>query len=153
VIIDINDQLGNIKSHDWLMKAEVVHRQLRPFLPKDYLTKMQRVFSGGGRMCVFVEGYHVTGVAVYRVYEDTANGQHMYVDDLISDEAKRSTGIGKALMRHLQNVARELRCEKFTLDSGTHRQQAHKFYFREGMVVTAFHFGKVVPSGVPSAEM
>jgi hypothetical protein len=28
------------------------------------------------------------------------------------------------------------------LDSGTHRQQAHKFYFREQMPITAFHFTK-----------
>jgi hypothetical protein len=28
------------------------------------------------------------------------------------------------------------------LDSGTQRQQAHRFYFREGMLATAFHFVK-----------
>ena len=28
------------------------------------------------------------------------------------------------------------------LDSGTHRPQAHKFYFREGMVITSFSFKK-----------
>ena len=42
----------------------------------------------------------------------------------------------------LQNYAREEGCETFSLDSGTHRQEAHAFYFRERMRVTSFHFAK-----------
>jgi hypothetical protein len=37
-------------------------------------------------------------------------------------------------------LARERGCEMFSLDSGTHRQEAHAFYFREGMRVSSFHF-------------
>ena len=66
----------------------------------------------------------------------------MYVDDLVTDEARRSTGAGELLLDHLQVVSREAKCEYFKLDSGTHRHQAHKFYFREGMVIQAFHFLK-----------
>ncbi len=47
-----------------------------------------------------------------------------------------------ALMEHLQDIARRAGCESFILDSGTHRQQAHKFYFREGMAITSFNFKK-----------
>ncbi|MBD0336919.1 MAG: GNAT family N-acetyltransferase, partial [Cyanobacteria bacterium Co-bin13] len=28
------------------------------------------------------------------------------------------------------------------LDSGVHRAEAHRFYFREGLVITSFHFAK-----------
>ena len=141
-IVGINDSAGNIVESDWLAKAETVHRQLRPQLPDDYLAKMQRVFAGGARMCVAERGGAVTGVAVYRIHENTFDGVQMYVDDLITDETKRSQGVGKALLDHLQSLARATCCEAFTLDSGTQRQQAHKFYFREGLVVTSFHFGK-----------
>ena len=141
-IVDINDPTGNIVESDWLAKAESVHRQLRPQMPRDYLAKMQRVFAGGARMCVAERGGAVTGVAVYRIHENTFDGVQMYVDDLVTDETKRSQGVGKALLDHLQSLARAARCEAFTLDSGTQRQQAHKFYFREGLVVTSFHFGK-----------
>ena len=141
-IVDINDSAGNIVESDWLAKAESVHRQLRPQMPDDYLAKMQRVFAGGARMCVAERGGAVTGVAVYRIHENTFDGVQMYVDDLVTDETKRSQGVGKALLDHLQSLSRAARCEAFTLDSGTQRQQAHKFYFREGLVVTSFHFGK-----------
>ena len=103
---------------------------------------MRRVFADGARMCVAAREDTVVGVAVHRIYENTFDGIQMYVDDLIADESKRSQGIGKALMEHLQELARTAGCEKFNLDSGTQRQQAHKFYFREGMVVTSFHFAK-----------
>ncbi len=103
---------------------------------------MRRVFVGGGRMCVAVQGARVVGVAVYRVYENTADGMQMYVDDLVTDEHLRSRGVGAALLAHLQTVARSSFCLALTLDSGVQRAGAHKFYFREGLSVNAFHFFK-----------
>ena len=141
-VIDVTDRVGNVVESHWLGRAESVHRQLRPHLPQEYTDKMRRVFAEGGRMCVAAIGETVVGVAVYRIYENTFDGVHMYVDDLVTDATSRSGGIGNRLMEHLQQRARESACETITLDSGTQRQQAHKFYFREGMVITSFHFAK-----------
>lgn len=148
-IVDLNDAAGNVVAADWLAKAEAVHRQLRPHLPQDYAAKMRRVFADRARMCVAISEGDVVGVAVHRIHENTVDGVQMYVDDLVTDETRRSHGIGKALMDHLQHLAREAGCAKFNLDSGTQRQQAHKFYFREGMVVTSFHFGKALGRNDP----
>lgn len=93
-------------------------------------------------MSVAIKGDEVTGVAVYRIYENTASGVHMYVDDLITDEGQRSIGVGHALLKHLHTLAHQHDCERLTLDYGTHRHQAHKFYFREKFVVVAFNFLK-----------
>ena len=141
-IVSVTDASGKIVEPAWLARAEKVHRQLRTALPADYEAKMKRVFAGGARMCVAAEGESVRGVAVYRIVENTFEGLHLYVDDLVTDETRRSTGVGRALMDHMQGLARAAGCEAYTLDSGTQRQQAHKFYFREGMVVTSFHFRK-----------
>ncbi|HVT33144.1 MAG TPA: GNAT family N-acetyltransferase [Rhodanobacteraceae bacterium] len=145
-VIDINGPDGTVIEPDWLARAETVHRQLRPHLPDGYTAKMQRVFAQGARMCVAAEGDRVVGVAVHRIFENTVDGVQMYVDDLVTDETLRSQGIGKALLDHLQRIARGSLCTKFNLDSGTQRQQAHRFYFREGMVVTSFHFAKPLPA-------
>lgn len=141
-LIDVTDDDGRITEPAWLARAEGVHRQLRTRLPPDYAAKLERVFDGGARMTVAAEGEAVTGVAIWRVYENTFSGVQMYVDDLVTDETRRSTGVGQALLEGLQQRARARHCKAFTLDSGCQRQQAHKFYFREGMVVTAFHFDK-----------
>lgn len=138
-LIEVNDAAGVVRA-DWLARAESVHRQLRPQLPAEYAAKMQRVFGGGGRMVVAAEGEAVRGVAVWRVHENTHAGVQMYVDDLVTDDAQRSRGVGHALMRWLEQRARSLGCAVLCLDSGTQRRQAHKFYFREGMVITSFHF-------------
>jgi GNAT superfamily N-acetyltransferase len=141
-IVHITDDAGRIVETAWLKRAEAVHRQLRTALPDDYEGTMRRVLAGGARMCVATEGGTVLGVAVYRISENTFEGLHLYVDDLVTDQKQRSRGVGRALIEHLQGLARAAGCEALTLDSGTQRQQAHKFYFREGMVVSSFHFRK-----------
>ena len=141
-IVEITDDAGAVVAADWFAKAERVHRQLRTALPAEYAAKMKRVFAGGARMCVALEGAEVAGVAVYRIYENTFQGRQLYVDDLVTDEARRSSGVGRALLGYLERKARAAGLDNLALDSGTQRQQAHKFYFREGMVATAFHFGK-----------
>ena len=143
-IIDITGAHARIVEPEWLVRSEAVHRQLRPQLPADYSAKMQRVFAGGAGMCVAVRGDAVVGVAVHRIHENTFAGVQMYVDDLVTDETCRSSGVGRALMQHLRALARRGGCSSLQLDSGTQRQQAHKFYFREGMVVSSFHFSQTL---------
>jgi GNAT superfamily N-acetyltransferase len=103
---------------------------------------MKRVFADGARMCVATRGDRVVGVAVHRTYVNTFSGLHMYVDDLVTDEHERSSGVGRELLEHLQRLAKQSGCAWFTLDSGTQRHQAHKFYFREGLSIAAYHFRK-----------
>ena len=139
-IIEVTDVEGKLLSEAALSRAASVHRQLRPNLPDHYVDKMQRVFAQGGRMLTAEVNDVVRGVAVWRCYENTANGRFLYVDDLISDETYRSKGVGKALLDKCREIAVALHCQMLTLDSGTHRTQAHKFYFREQMTISAFHF-------------
>lgn len=73
--------------------------------------------------------------------EMLAVGLHVYVDDLITDEAVRGQGYGKAMLDWLKAEARRLGCARLQLDSGTHRQDAHAFYLRERLRIEAFHFG------------
>jgi GNAT superfamily N-acetyltransferase len=141
-IVEITDPDGRIVEAEWLARAERVHRELRPHLPDDYASKMRRVFAGGARMSIAARDDAVVGVAVHRIHENTFDGVQMYCDDLVTNPDARSSGVGAALMRRMEALARAAGCAKLNLDSGTQRQQAHKFYFREGMVVTSFHFAK-----------
>jgi GNAT superfamily N-acetyltransferase len=142
-IVPITDESGAVIAAEWLVKAESVHRQLRPQL-KSYVDRLREVFASGGRMAVAVKDGKVLGITVYRIQERTHSGREMYCDDLITDEAQRSTGVGHALMQFMETLARERGCDTLALDSGCQRQQAHKFYFREGMVIPSFHFSKAL---------
>ncbi|MBL8492056.1 MAG: GNAT family N-acetyltransferase [Rhodocyclaceae bacterium] len=141
-VVDATDGAGRLAEPAWLARAEAVHRQLRPGLPADYAGRMAAVFANGARMALATEGEAVRGVAVWRLIENTYEGRRLYVDDLVTDEARRSRGIGRTLLDHLEGKARALGCDVLALDSGTHRAGAHRFYFREGFHIPAFCFRK-----------
>jgi GNAT superfamily N-acetyltransferase len=139
-VAPVTDARGAIVASDLLVGAEGVHRQLRPHLPEDYVGRMKEVFAGGAEMAVAVREGKVAGITVFRVIEKTFTGRELYCDDLVTDDKQRSSGVGAALIAYMLRVCHERDCDVLTLDSGTQRQQAHKFYFREGLTVNAFHF-------------
>ena len=141
-VVPVTGPDGEVVAPDLLAAAEGVHRQLRPGIPADYAAKLAAIFRQGGRMCLALRGRQVVGVAIYRVFENTHAGKCFYVDDLVTDEKQRSSGIGAALLRHLEAEARARGCPGVELESGSQRTGAHRFYFREGFVITGFSFKK-----------
>jgi GNAT superfamily N-acetyltransferase len=120
---------------------EVMH-QLRPNISRnEFLATVARMRQTDGYQlaAVYDEGA-VRAVAGYRVIEMLWCGKILYVDDLNTDERYRSKGYGKALLDWLKNEARAQGCGQLHLDSGVQREQAHRFYFREGLTITAYHF-------------
>ena len=143
-VVEVTGSDGGVVEPAWLARAELVHRQLRSGLPVDYAARLHSVFANGARMSVAIEDAAVRGVALWRVIENTYEGRRLYVDDLVTDGAHRSRGIGQTLLRHLERRARDLHCDVLALDSGTQRTDAHRFYFREGLVIPAFSFRKTL---------
>lgn len=141
-VVPVTVAQGAVTDEALLRSAERVHLQLRPQLAGRYLERLEQVLSAGAEMAVAVAGGRVAGLTVFRVIEKTHSGRELYCDDLVTDEGQRSAGVGRALMQYMEGVCRERGCDTFALDSGCHRPQAHKFYFREGMTILAFHFSK-----------
>ena len=141
-LVDVTGVDGEVLAPDWLARAERVHRQLRDRLPADYSRRLTEVFSAGARMLLATQGDAVRGVAVWRVIQNTYEGCRLYVDDLVTDAAHRSRGVGRFLLDGLDARARSLGCDVIALDSGTQRTAAHRFYFREGFVIPSFCFRK-----------
>jgi len=133
---------GQVTQPRWLARAEGVHRQLRPQIVADYPKYMREVIADGADMCVAARGEAVLAVAIYRFLHNTANGPFCYVDDLVTEDEERSAGVGGALLSWIEAEARRRGCNAVGLDSGVQRGRAHKFYFREGFVVTSFNFKK-----------
>lgn len=123
-----------------------VMHQLRPHLDLDQyvaaVTRMRK--SDGFRLAAASVDGKVGAVAGFRTMEMLYCGKILSVDDLVTDETMRSKGLGKALLDWLTREARSSGCGQLHLDSGLHRLDAHRFYEREGLKKTAFHFaGKV----------
>jgi GNAT superfamily N-acetyltransferase len=118
-----------------------VMAQLRPHVPaEDFVTRVRRMETTGYRLASIGDGGMVRAVAGYRFLDQLVRGKVLYVDDLVTDEAARSQGYGEALIAWLHAHAREEGCTALELDSGVHRDSAHRFYFRHRMTITAYHF-------------
>jgi GNAT superfamily N-acetyltransferase len=127
---------------DQILATRKVMRQLRPHISsEDYLAAVKRMKQTDGyQLAAFYDDDAVRAVAGYRFMETLYCGKILYVDDLNTDELCRSKGYGKALLNWLKTEAREQGCVQLHLDSGVQREQAHRFYFREGLTINCHHF-------------
>lgn len=125
-----------------LRKISSVLLQLRSQYDEDSLIDQIRLQQAEGYQIAYVEKDDVVlCVAGFVMCNKLAWQKHIYVDDLVTGAAVRSTGAGKFLMNWLKNHAREHGCQQLHLDSGVQRFAAHKFYLREGFELNSHHFG------------
>ncbi|HMW57525.1 MAG: GNAT family N-acetyltransferase [Candidatus Accumulibacter phosphatis] len=122
-----------------------VVRELRPHLAEDQFLSRVRSQEKSGYQLGFVEQSEgVVAVAGFRVGENLAWGRFLYVDDLITLPSHRSKGLGTSLLSWLREFAVQEGCVQMHLDSGIQRKDAHRFYEREGMSITSFHFAEYI---------
>lgn len=128
--------------HRLVTDALPVLQELRPHLTLETFVAIYREgYAQGLRFTLAYRGKACVGVAGWRVMATTvAGGRKLHVDDLVTTASGRSTGVGKALLAVLHQRAADAECSMLDLDSAVHRFDAHRFYMREGMVISAHHF-------------
>jgi len=135
-------QVKIANSEAQLRKVSSVLLQLRTQYNEDSLLDQIRLQQAEGYQIAYVEkDGEVLCVAGFVICTKLAWQKHIYVDDLVTDAAVRSTGAGKFIMDWLKTHAREQGCQQLHLDSGVQRFAAHKFYLREGFELNSHHFG------------
>lgn len=118
-----------------------VLRELRPHLSaSSFVARVQELQEFGYALASLREADSVVAVAGFRLSANLAWGRFLYVDDLVTLDAHRSRGAGAALLSWLARYAADRGCEQLHLDSGVQRGDAHRFYRREGLQVTSYHF-------------
>lgn len=118
-----------------------VMSQLRPHIAQDeFAIKVNEQMQAGYQLVYVEVDSQIVACAGFRYGKNLAWGKFLYVDDLITDEKQRSMGFGKLLLDWLREQARSNNCAQLHLDSGMQRQDAHRFYKREGVDKTGYHF-------------
>jgi ribosomal protein S18 acetylase RimI-like enzyme len=117
-------------------------KQLRPHLlsVQEFVDRWRRQEAAGYRLLVLWDEDRAVATAGFREQENLVHGRHLYVDDLVTDSSGRSKGYGKMLIEHVMNEGRQLGCAKLLLDTPVSNSLGQRFYFRQGLVVTAFRF-------------
>lgn len=135
-------EVRKVTEEDEILLTFPVMHQLRPHLEeKTYLAKIRNQEAlYHFHLAAAFDGGKVAAVAGYRYSESLSWGRFLYLDDLATDSGLRSKGYGKALLDWLLHEARANLCQEFHLDSGVQRHEAHRFYLRERMDISCFHF-------------
>ena len=133
-------------SDEAIRRSFAVMSELRPdYTPETYLRQVRKQMDGHHyRIATLADQAGVQCVAGFRITESLAWKKFMYVDDLVTANSGRSSGYGKHMLDWLIDLARENGCGELHLDSGVQRHSAHRFYLRERMDITCYHFMRVL---------
>jgi len=133
------------KSDEEILACFPVMRELRTQLDaSSFVAKVRALESSGYFLVYLQESENPVAVAGFRLGESLAWGRYLYVDDLVTLSSHRSRGFGSALLSWLAEFAEKQGCEQIHLDSGVQRKDAHRFYEREGVLLTGYHFARLV---------
>ena len=134
--------ISSALTDEQILATRDVMRQLRPAIASEaYLPTVRRMMNSDNyQLAALLDHGRVRAVAGYRFMEMLYCGRVLYVDDLNTDDQCRSAGFGKLLMDWLKHQATAHGCAELHLDSGVQREQTHRFYFRERLTISAYHF-------------
>ena len=133
----------NAMTDEEIMNCFEIMSQLRPHLEEtEFVDKVRTMESEGYKLAYIEDNSNIVAVCGYRMYSNLFMGKHLYVDDLVTSASHRSQGYGESMINWLRELAIQNDCIYLHLDSGTQREQAHKFYFKHGFTIASFHFSE-----------
>lgn len=143
----MNIQLAN--SDDEILNCFDVMHELRPDLvEEEFVILVQGLQQDGYHLAYGVVSENgtesVVAVAGFHIGHSLAWKKFLYVDDLVTRSSQRSKGYGEKMLAWLNHFAAISECQQLHLDSGVQREDAHRFYEREGMTRSGYHFAKYV---------
>lgn len=104
--------------------------------PSHVLPSRLAELAADNRSFLFVaeEANNVVGSAFLTLCPDPMYGTQPFavVENIVVASLKRNSGVGTALMRHIESRCLEHNCSKIMLMSATERVNAHRFFSRLG---------------------
>lgn len=124
-----------------ILKCFPTLSQLRLHLKQEaFLAQIHRQQHDGYQLAFIETDDRAVAVAGFYISECLASGRFLYVYDLAVDETVRSQQYGQRLFEWLVEYAKSHGCSELDLDSGVQRFDAHRFYLRQRMHISAHHF-------------
>ena len=127
-----------------LSQAYSVFKQLRPSVSQaEFLDLAPKI--AGYRVFVLMKNTEIVAYAGFAVQTNFYEGQHVFVYELVTDQAHRSKGYGKLLLDAVTDFAKSNGCEMLVLTSGLARKDAHRFYEEKmDLAKTSYVFRKKI---------
>lgn len=130
-----------VESETELPRIAEVLIQLRPQYDFEGLIQQIKKQQASGYQIAYVESDgNVLCVAGFVIAEKLAWGKHVYIDDLVTNEYHRSTGVGQLMIDWFKAYCKAQGCDMLHLDSGVQRFAAHRFYLANRFIIGSHHF-------------
>lgn len=126
-----------------LEEAYEVLKELRPELSYDEYEDL--VYAMRHQEYKIFGLYHQGKLSTYAGVAVQVNlywKRHLFLYDLITTKAFRSQGHGKEMLEYLEDYAKITNCTMLVLTSSFIREDAHRFYEREGYRKSGFTLTK-----------
>lgn len=137
-------QIRELSLRELLMAYEVVS-QLRTSLSyKEFEDLIYEMRSMEYKMLGIMERDKLVTYAGVAVQTNLYHKRHLFVFDLVTDNKYRSKKYGKMMLEYLYDYAKMAMCENIVLSSGLEREDAHRFYEKNGFVKKSFVFLKSI---------
>lgn len=135
-------QIRELSLRELLSAYEVVS-QLRTSLSyKEFEDLIYEMRSMEYKMLGILERDKLVTYAGVAVLTNLYHKRHLFVFDLVTDKNYRSKKYGKMMLEYLHDYAKTAMCENIVLSSGLEREEAHRFYEKNGFIKKSFVFLK-----------
>ncbi|MFA5454200.1 MAG: GNAT family N-acetyltransferase [Sulfurimonas sp.] len=137
-------QIRELDLMELLMAYEVVS-QLRTTLTYDEFEDLiYEMRKSEYKMIGIIDKEMLITYAGVAIQTNLYHKRHLYVFDLVTDEKHRGEKYGAMMLEYLKDYAKMGMCENIVLSSGFQREDAHKFYEKNGFSKKSFVFLKSV---------
>jgi GNAT superfamily N-acetyltransferase len=121
-----------LEPREWINAFRVI-AQLRPHLSEEtFLAHARRQSHSGYELVGAFRDGRLIGVLGMRPVHTLVRGAHLHIDDIVTEEAERGSGCGRAMMAYAEADARARGMSSVFLDA---RPEAIGFYTAVGYVL------------------
>jgi GNAT superfamily N-acetyltransferase len=137
-------QIRELDLRELLMAYEVVSQLRTTLTYNEFEDLIYEMRKSEYKMIGIIDKEILITYAGVAIQTNLYHKRHLFVFDLVTDEKHRGEKYGAMMLEYLNDYAKMGMCENIVLSSGFQREDAHRFYEKNGFAKKSFVFLKSV---------
>ncbi|MDO9266349.1 MAG: GNAT family N-acetyltransferase [Sulfurimonas sp.] len=135
-------QIRELDLRELLMAYEVVSQLRTTLTYNEFEDLIYEMRKSEYKMIGIIDKEMLITYAGVAIQTNLYHKRHLYIFDLVTDEKHRGEKYGAMMLEYLNDYAKMGMCENIVLSSGFQREDAHRFYEKNGFSKKSFVFLK-----------